>query len=140
MIIFLYQSNEIIAQQDNGIFENFVEGYVKDIFNKELTTAKNNNLTDCMTRLLCENICRRTVNGEIKTGPLTSTARILGQNENDPIGYLFTGGDRGFEFGQQNQCHQCASQYSNCQTNQYDYTRSISDQYEQDMLKDLGTG
>ncbi|KAH7646591.1 hypothetical protein DERF_007809 [Dermatophagoides farinae] len=120
----------------DGMFENFVEGYVKDFFNKELDTTRQQNLTDCMTRLLCENICQRTVKGEIKIGePMINSVEMLGTTEKDPMGYFFSGGDRGYEFGRHNQCHQCAIRYSNCPANQYDQTRTMSDKYEKDMIK-----
>lgn len=120
---------------DSGVFENFVEGYVKDLFSRELTAATGQNLTDCMTRLLCENICHRTVRGEIKSEPLLNSAEMLGQTEQDPIGYFFTGGDRGYQFGRLNRCQQCASRYPDCLPTQYDRAKSISGKYERNMLK-----
>ncbi|OTF75362.1 hypothetical protein BLA29_006690 [Euroglyphus maynei] len=127
-----YSADDI---SDDGMFENFVEGYVKDFFHKELDTSRQQNLTDCMTRLLCENICQRTVKGEIKGEPMINSVEMLGTTEKDPMGYFFNGGDRGYEFGRHNQCHQCAIRYSNCPTNQYDQTRLMSDKYEKNMVK-----
>lgn len=128
-------ADDISDNTDDGMFENFVEGYVKDFFNKELDTTRQQNLTDCMTRLLCENICQRTVKGEIKGEPMINSVEMLGTTEKDPMGYFFSGGDRGYEFGRNNQCHQCAVRYSNCPSNQYDQTRTMSDKYEKDMVK-----
>lgn len=123
------------CQDSDGFFENEVEGSIKDIFSKELSSANNQNLTDCMTRLLCENICARAAKGEIKGEPLMNSAEMLGSTETEQLGYFFTGGDRGYEFGQRKECHQCANRYPNCQPSQYDTAKTLSGNFEQNMLK-----
>ena len=120
-----------LAQENEGFFENVV----KELFSKELSSASTQNMTDCMTRLLCENICHRTVNGEIKGEPLVNSARMLGRTESDPLGYFFTGGDRGFQFGQQKQCDLCAQKYSNCLVQNYEHAKSITNNYEANLQK-----
>jgi len=117
------------------MFGNVVESFVKDLFTKELSSAKHQNLTDCMTRLLCESICLRTVNGEIKGEPLINSAQMLGRSDSDPLGYFFRGGDRGYELGRNKQCHQCAAKYPNCLPADYEHAKTISGQYESNMLK-----
>lgn len=119
------------CQEGEGIFENVV----KDLFSKELSSANSNNMTDCMTRLLCENICHRTEKGEIKGEPLINSARMLGRTESDPLGYFFTGGDKGYELGRQKQCHLCAHKYPNCLSSDYEHVKSTSGNAENNMLK-----
>lgn len=123
------------AQDSDAIFENMIEGYMKGLFRRELSSANRQNMTDCVTRLFCENICHRTVKGEIKGEPLLNTAQMLGRTEADQMGYFFTGGDRGFEYGRQKQCYLCAEKYPNCLSSSYENAKLMSGQYEQSMLK-----
>ena len=74
------------VNSQDPIFGNVVEGYVKDLFTKELSGSEQQNVTGCMARLLCENICQRAMNGEIKGQPLLQTAKMLGRTEEDPLG------------------------------------------------------
>lgn len=136
IVVLLVLLRSALAQDEaEGMLENFVEGSIKDLFTRELSTANNQNLTDCMTRLLCENICARASKGEIKGNPLVNTAEMFGTTEKDPLGYFFTGGDRGYEFGQEKQCHRCTERYPNCQPSQYETAKSITNKYERNMLK-----
>ncbi|KAJ6216335.1 hypothetical protein RDWZM_007492 [Blomia tropicalis] len=127
------------VNSQDPIFGNVVEGYVKDLFTKELSGSEQQNVTGCMARLLCENICQRAMNGEIKGQPLLQTAKMLGRTEEDPLGYLVTGGDRGYELAQTKQCNQCADKYPNCLPGQYDQVKTMSDRYERDMIKGAGS-
>lgn len=117
-------------------FGNFIEGYMKDMFRGELTSASESNMTDCMTRLLCENICNRASKGDFKEGTYMNSAQLLGTPESDPLGYFFTGGDRGFEYGKQKQCHLCMERYKNCHPAQYDQVKASSGTYETKIKDD----
>lgn len=143
LLLLAMTSSTVVNGQDSdlptGIFGNVVEGYMKDLFTRELGTAGRQNLTDCMTRLLCENICARTVKGEVKGEPLLNTAAMMGRSEADQVGYFFTGGDRGYEYGRTNQCHRCAERYANCLQGPYDHTKSSSGAYETSMLQGAET-
>lgn len=114
---------------------NAIEDFVKNLFNREMSTASNQNMTDCVTRLLCENICSRTMKGEIKGNILLGAAQLMGRSEADPLGYFFTGGDKGYQFGQQRNCGQCALKYHNCRPLQYELTRTSSGNFEKSMLQ-----
>ncbi|KAH9390030.1 hypothetical protein TYRP_007579 [Tyrophagus putrescentiae] len=134
----IWSTNGQVADS-GGIFGNVVEGYMKDLFTRELGTAGRQNLTDCMTRLLCENICARTVKGEVKGDPLLNSAAMMGRSEADQVGYFFTGGDRGYEYGRANECHRCAERYANCHQGRYDQAKSNSGAYERSMLQGAET-
>jgi hypothetical protein len=114
----------------DSIFGNVVEGFVKDLFKKEMRTVDNANMTDCMTRLLCEQICRRTSSGQINE-PLLDSKEIMGKDPSLPknLNYFFAGGDRGFEYGQNKQCFRCAHQYKHCNDDQYEYAKELTNSF-----------
>lgn len=115
---------------ENQIGGNIVEGFLKDIFKKEMGTIDRANMTDCMTRLLCEQICTRTASGQIKE-PLLDSRGIMGTDPSLPktMDYFFAGGDRGFVLGQLKQCARCAYSYPNCDDEQYEYAKELTNSY-----------
>lgn len=122
-----------------GFGGNMVEGFLKDLFRKEMSTVDQGNMTDCMTRLLCENICARTVSGEIKEPLLTSKGIMGPEDPSMPknLDYFFAGGDRGFELGKKRQCDKCATYYSDCKQDHYQYAKQKTDDFDIDFSLDL---
>ena len=118
------------AQESGGLLGNFVEGFVKDLFKKEMTTVDRANMTDCMTRLLCEQICKRTAKGQI-TEPLVDSKEIMGKDASLPknLPYFFAGGDQGFLYGQNKECHKCAERYTHCDDDQYDSALDMTNDF-----------
>lgn len=117
-------------ETSDPIFGNVVESFVKDLFKKEMKTVDNANMTDCMTRLLCEQICQRTSSGQI-TEPLIDSQDIMGKDPSLPknLPYFFSGGDQGFEYGQSKQCGQCAQRYHHCSDDQYETALDMTNDF-----------
>ena len=117
-------------ESEDPIFGNVVESFVKNLFKKEMKTVDNANMTDCMTRLLCEQICQRTVSGQI-TEPLIGSEQIMGKDPTLPknMPYFFAGGDHGFEYGQSKQCDKCAQRYIHCDDEQYGSALDMTNQF-----------
>lgn len=133
--VVLCQTYAKTTKKSDSILGNAIEEFVKNLFNREMSSANNQNLTDCVTRLLCENICARTVKGEIKEEVLLGAAQLMGRSESDPLGYFFTGGDKGYQFGQLKDCGRCANKYHNCLPLQYQLTKATSAGFEKTMLE-----
>lgn len=130
LVVLVVSAVSVGGQQSGGIFGNMVEGFVKDLFKKEMPAVDRANMTDCMTRLLCEQICKRTANGQI-TEPLVDSQEIMGKDPSLPknLPYFFAGGDTGFELGQKKECHKCADRYSHCDGQQYDSALDMTNEF-----------
>lgn len=131
VLVFVFYCKSCKCEESaDPIFGNFVESFVKDLFKKEMKTVDNQNMTDCMTRLLCEQICQRTASGQI-TEPLVDSKEIMGKDPSLPknLPYFFAGGDTGFELGQNKQCDQCAQRYVSCNDDQYESALDMTQQF-----------
>jgi len=115
-----------------------VEGFIRGFFDDQLTSASNQNMTDCMTRLLCENICQQTVQGKIKlqTDNLIPASQILGA-QSGQMGYFFGGGDNGHKYGLEKNCQKCHVTYPNCLAAPYGQAKGVSEDYEKNMFNNL---
>lgn len=140
LLLLLFDINSAQKKSSNKIpgSGSEVEGFIRGFFDDQLTSASNQNMTDCMTRLLCENICQQTMQGKIKPqiDNQIPASKLLGA-QSGLMGYFFGGGDNGHKYGMEKNCLKCHETYPNCLAAPYGQAKGDSDEFEKNMLSNI---